>query len=119
MEENKILPIGTVVSLKNADNVNVMIISRCISLTFDENSYYFEYSGCLLPKGLVGNGVASFNTEDIKEVIYQGFIDDEELTEQQNILEWLKSTTAQKANTQLINAIMAEKNKRESASKQE
>lgn len=113
MEEGMILPLGTVVLLKSNETIKVMIVSRCYTITLDGEKYYFEYAGCPLPKGIVGNALANFNTEDIKEVLYQGFIDDAEIKEQQVIKEWLSKTDAKKANSQLISAILLEKTKKE------
>ncbi len=101
----RILPIGTVVKLKN-EKIKVMIIARMMTLTIGEEKFYYDYSGCMYPRGLVGNKVANFNEEDIEEVLFEGFVDDEEQSELQKIENWLVNTDVKRADLNMIRDII-------------
>ena len=73
----KYLPIGTVVLLKDG-NKKVMIISYLI-FTNGETKKMFDYGGCTFPEGVIESDYAvGFNHDDIAEVIHLGLQDDEQ-----------------------------------------
>lgn len=75
--EDKYLPAGTVVRLKDGKK-RVMIIGFCIKEEKD-NSRVWDYSGCIFPEGLLSSDhVCLFDHEQIDKVFYYGLIDDEE-----------------------------------------
>lgn len=68
------LPIGSVVLLKNGTK-KTMIIGY---LTSGEDDMVYDYSSCLFPEGVVDyNETLLFNHDDIKEVIFEGFKNEE------------------------------------------
>ncbi len=69
------LSIGTLVRLKKNDNeIDVVIIGRMIQKSEKE---IYDYIGVLYPYGyLGGEEVLMFNTEDISEVIMEGYYDE-------------------------------------------
>ena len=73
------LPLGSVVTLQNSkNNQKVMIIGR-LPLTNQHNEIgYFDYVGCAFPQGKINSQDFFFNNEDIKEINFKGFINDEE-----------------------------------------
>lgn len=76
MYEN-LLPLGSVVLLKDAESL-VMIISRLVAT--NESDSIFDYSACLYPEGIVDmNSLVFFNRGDIERVYFIGFQDSEEL----------------------------------------
>ena len=73
----KYLPIGTVVLLKDG-NKKVMIISYLI-FTNGETKKMFDYGGCTFPEGVIESDYAvGFNHDEIAEVIHLGLQDDEQ-----------------------------------------
>ncbi len=67
--ENDLLVIGSVVKLKQSDNL-VMIIGYSV---IDEEKKYFDYAGCIHPIGLPPSlNSILFNKEEIEEVVYSG-----------------------------------------------
>lgn len=72
-----ILPLGSVVQLKNGER-KLMIISRASLYNYRGTIGYFDYAGCLHPVGQNGQQTFFFNKEDIEEVYYEGYIDEEE-----------------------------------------
>ncbi|NBH71635.1 DUF4176 domain-containing protein [Clostridiaceae bacterium] len=73
-----LLPIGSVVLLKNASK-RLMICGRIqVDLSSGEQKVY-HYSGCLYPEGLLDpNKLYLFNNGDIDKVFYLGMQDEEE-----------------------------------------
>lgn len=75
----KLLPIGSVVLLKDSDK-RLMIIGRLQRKVGDVNEVEFDYSGCLYPEGnLDPNSSFLFNHQQIERVYFIGFQDEEEL----------------------------------------
>lgn len=86
---DKFLPIGTVVFLKDG-NKKVMITSYLIFSTGNsENKKMFDYGACTYPEGIIeSNYAVAFNHSDIKEVVHMGLIDQD----QKNLNELLKKS---------------------------
>lgn len=76
MMKNEILPIGSVVLLKNGKK-KVMVTGYYI-MTNDDNGKIYDYCGCLYPEGLIDSDkVLLFNHENINKIYYIGYINDE------------------------------------------
>lgn len=74
------LPIGSVVRLKKTKDDTWAMITARTALYKKSNGEigYLDYAGCLYPEGQIDNELVFFNTEDIDEVLFKGYIDDEE-----------------------------------------
>ncbi len=77
MEENKFLPVGTVVLIKGSVK-KIVLIARGVITLIDGEQRYFDYGGCLYPEGLIGDSILYFNHEDIQSVIHKGFSDEDD-----------------------------------------
>ena len=76
---NKFLPIGSVVMLKQATK-RVMIIGYKVS---NDGINIYDYSACLYPEGLLSQeNILCFNHEDIDKIYNIGYSD----IEQQNFI---------------------------------
>ena len=76
MKIRDLLPIGSIVLLKEGEK-KLMIIGIIQNDVEDMNKTY-DYLGVLYPEGHIGNGFQYlFNHEDINEIIFHGFEDDE------------------------------------------
>lgn len=73
----RILPIGSVVRLKNGD-VKLMILNRAPLYNKEGVIGYFDYSACVYPFGKVEEQVYFFNDENIEEVYFEGYTDEQE-----------------------------------------
>ena len=74
MNNDKFLPLGTVVLLKNAKH-RVMVIGYMTQILNTKKIY--DYSGCMFPEGYVASSqVLAFNHEDIDKIYYIGHNDD-------------------------------------------
>lgn len=70
------LPIGTVVLLKNGSK-KIMIYGRKQIAT--ENGEEFDYVACLYPEGNINDDYTFlFNNENIDQVVFKGYSDEEE-----------------------------------------
>ena len=72
-----ILPLGSVVVLKNAkEEKKLMIVIRNPIFTKDYVTGYTDYAACVYPIGVEGNVLHYFNNEQIKEILFTGYIDE-------------------------------------------
>ncbi len=75
MEVKELLPIGTVVLLKDGTK-RLMIFG--VRQTDNESGIEYDYIGVLYPEGNIGEeGQFLFNHENIAEVFYKGYEDEE------------------------------------------
>lgn len=80
-----LLPIGSVVTLKKIEG-NLMILGR-IQCKEGENKIY-DYTACVYPMGLVNpKEILFFEQEQIQEILYMGFQNEQEHEIQKNIFE--------------------------------
>ena len=98
MERKEFLPIGTVVVLKGGARRKAMIITRALATTITKEITFFDYGGCFYPIGLVGDQILYFNEEDIEEVAFKGYVDEDELKQQEEINKWLIEHDMKKGN---------------------
>lgn len=77
MTTETVLPIGSIVYLKEGTK-KLMILNRAPIIEEDGEQLLFDYSGAIYPIGLNPEEVFYFNDEDIDEVVFEGFKDEEE-----------------------------------------
>lgn len=85
-----ILPLGSVVQLKNGD-VKLMIISRVPLYEQNGKIGYFDYSACIFPTGQLEEKTYFFNRENIEKVYFKGYVDKQEELFQEKYEENIKS----------------------------
>ena len=69
--ENKILPLGSIVTLKNGDGSELMIVTRAAIIEEDGVEVYFDYGSVLIPQGMVSpENVYFFNAENVNRRNY-------------------------------------------------
>jgi len=74
-----ILPLGTVVKL-DEDKQEVIIVGRAQLYKENETMGYFDYAAVMYPHGIVGDSqLMFFNDEDIAEVVFEGYRNEEEI----------------------------------------
>lgn len=90
VNEEKYLPIGTVVLLKKA-NKRIMIVGFCCTAKNDNKKVY-DYSGCPYPEGIYNSEkTLLFNHADIEEIYFMGLRDEEEADFKKRLKEHLKN----------------------------
>lgn len=85
----EILPIGSVVRLNNGD-IKLMIMSRAPLHNQDGVIGYFDYAACVYPQGQTDQQAYFFNQEDIEEIYFKGYIDEQEKAFQEKYEEEIK-----------------------------
>lgn len=97
MTEKKLLPIGSVVRLyEHLPNQKVLIINRVVKGKWKGEEGYFEYAGCKHIVGAVASDFFYFNTEDIAEIFFEGYRDEEEEVFQLRYKEFLDQKALKK-----------------------
>lgn len=76
---NGLLPVGSVVLLKNSTK-RVIIIGVCQGINSEEGQKIYDYVGCPFPEGFISaDKNFLFNTEQIEKLYALGYQDDEQL----------------------------------------
>ena len=73
----KLIPLGSILNLNNGTH-KIMIIGRGVQAEIDGEMRRFDYSGCIYPLGMLSAEMVYFNAENIAEVIFEGYTDDDE-----------------------------------------
>lgn len=94
--EDRILPLGSVVYLRNSKDKVLVICRGAIYGDEGEKEEYFDYLGCQYPSGLDKDQTIFFNEESIDEVLFEGYVDDNEKRLASLYLKWRKETTIPK-----------------------
>lgn len=71
------LPIGSIVKLYNG-RTYLMVLNRFPLYNENGQIGYFEYSGTTYPLGKLEEQVYYFNHDNIDEVIFEGFVNEDE-----------------------------------------
>ena len=83
-DANKLLPIGSVVILKNA--TKKLMIMGFYSSSTDDKDKIFDYCGCLYPEGLISSdNNLLFNHDQIDKIFYIGYKNEEEIEFKNNL----------------------------------
>ena len=78
MEERKLLPIGSVVRLKDA-NHSLAIMGFCIVIKEENGPKQYDYVGVPYPEGFMSkNSIVYFNGDKIDKVFFEGFSNEDE-----------------------------------------
>ena len=79
MNINGLLPVGSVVLLKNSTK-RVVIIGVCQGVATEEGQKVYDYVGCPFPEGFMSaDKNFLFNTDQIEKLFFIGYQDDEAL----------------------------------------
>lgn len=83
------LPIGTVLYLKEGTG-KLMILNRGSMIELDGEKQFFDYAACNYPQGLDIENTFYFNEENIDEVVFKGYSDDDEKRFQKLYKDWME-----------------------------
>lgn len=94
----KILPIGSVVLLKEAEK-RIMIIGYYPTSVVDNKEVTYDYSGCLYPEGVIDSDKSMlFNHDDIDHLFFYGLMDEE----QEEFAKALEEAVAEEMNSSAV-----------------
>ena len=77
MEKINYLPLGSIIKL-NGGIQKLMIVSRGLVVSHKDEEFFFDYAGVMYPEGLMSDQVIYFNSDNISEVIAEGYSDDDD-----------------------------------------
>ena len=93
MIKGYILPIGTVVKVKNGEG-ELMIIGRAQLFNQNGTIGYFDYSSVGYPQGIVSaSEFFFFNDEDVDEIVFEGYRGEGEIAFAESWEENISNTT--------------------------
>lgn len=91
----KILPLGTIVYLKEA-TAKLMIVGRGASFDNGEGQSFSDYVGVVYPNGIDPQDALFFNNENIDQVVFEGYSDEEEDRYAKIYEEWKEDLSKEK-----------------------
>ena len=94
----KLLPLGSIVYLKEA-TAKLMVVGRGASFDNGEGQSFSDYVGVVYPNGIDPQDALFFNHEDIDQVVFKGYSDEEEERYVKIYEEWKEGLDKEK-NTQ-------------------
>lgn len=100
--DSQLLPLGSVVRTSGAKRL--VVVARGLMLTVEGQSAYFDYGACVYPEGMIGDSMVYFNAEDVVEVVYEGFTDDEDRACIESIGQIARTVMLEKGDTQQFRA---------------
>ena len=85
MEENEMIPLGSIVKLKKiADYIMIIGIDQIADGT------KYDYSGCIHPYGFLGlQKLIFFNNDQIEKIVFKGYFDDDSKEFYEDVI-WLR-----------------------------
>ncbi|MCM1172605.1 MAG: DUF4176 domain-containing protein [Clostridium sp.] len=89
MEKLDFLPLGSLVVAKGGARRKMIVIARGLALKLDGVLKFFDYGGCFYPDGMFGTRILYFNREDIEEVLHEGYSDEDDKRQIDEINKWL------------------------------
>lgn len=96
--QNNILPLGSVVTLKDGDGTELMIITRGAIVEENNQEEYFDYGSVIIPQGMVTpEQVYFFNRENVDKVIFSGYINADEKEFEMNYDSYIRQSGLTKA----------------------
>ncbi|GEM_PF-665577 len=102
MEKIDFLPLGSVVVAKGGAQRKILIIARGLALKVDGKMKFFDYGGCFYPDGLFGTRILYFNREDIEEVLHEGYKDQDDKKQVDEINKWIREHDMEKGSVSEI-----------------
>lgn len=89
-------------TLKNGDDTEVMIVSRASVIGVDDGksgakSVYFDYGSVVIPNGMqTPDNLFFFNRENVKDVLFEGYRNEDEKAFEEHYDTWMKSAEVPK-----------------------
>ncbi len=83
-EKREFLPLGSIIRI-NGSVKKLMILARGTFPRIKGAVTYYDYGVCTYPEGIIGDSLVYINHEDIQEVVFEGYRDEDETLMQNNI----------------------------------
>lgn len=101
MIEEKYLPLGTIVLLKEAKK-RMMIVGYEVT-TEEQEPKTFDYIGCLYPEGVISpDRNLLFNHDQIEKIFFKGYTDEEDISFKNKLRELVNERDMKKISDILI-----------------
>ena len=102
MKKVEFLPLGSVIKLRGSIR-KVIVVARGLMTIVGDKALYFDYGGALYPEGILGDQIMYFNHDDIEEVVFNGYENEENTEMVKQLQNWMEKSDAEKGNPYEIN----------------
>ncbi|MBQ3601891.1 MAG: DUF4176 domain-containing protein [Lachnospiraceae bacterium] len=90
-QSEEILSLGSIVSIKGSYK-KMLIIGRALFVNLPEGKKYFDYAAVTYPEGIMGDQIAYFQHEDMEQIYFHGFTDEEDRKVKQRMENFKKTS---------------------------
>ena len=104
-EKFDFLPLGSVVVLSGGIK-KFVIVERALQVNINGCKQFFDYAGCPYPEGMNGDRLMYFQHTDISRVVFEGYVDDDEIMMCDNIFNAMEKTEIERADVRKLKRSM-------------
>lgn len=88
--KDSFLPLGSIVMLRGGTH-KVLIVARGMNVERENEDFFFDYGGVAYPEGFNGEPMVWFNSDGINEVVFYGYMNDEDDVMQTTLIDYLRT----------------------------
>lgn len=86
-----LLPLGSIVTIEGSER-KLMVVGRALAVAADDRTQeLYDYAMVVYPFGIIGDALVYTNHDEIREVIFEGFADEEDAEARATIAEALQT----------------------------
>ncbi len=104
-EKFDFLPLGSIVVVSGGIK-KFVIVARALQVNINGCKQFFDYAACPYPEGMNGDRLMYFQHTDISRVVFEGYVDDDEIMMCDNIFNAMEKTEIERADVRKLKRSM-------------
>ena len=104
-EKFDFLPLGSIVVVSGGIK-KFVIVARALQVNINGCKQFFDYAACPYPEGMNGDRLMYFQHTDISRVVFEGYVDDDEIMMCDNIVNAMEKTEIERADVRKLKRSM-------------
>ena len=104
-EKFDFLPLGSIVVVSGGIK-KFVIVARALQVNINGCKQLFDYAACPYPEGMNGDRLMYFQHTDISRVVFEGYVDDDEIMMCDNIFNAMEKTEIERADVRKLKRSM-------------
>ena len=104
-EKFDFLPLGSIVVVSGGIK-KFVIVARALQVNINGCKQFFGYAACPYPEGMNGDRLMYFQHTDISRVVFEGYVDDDEIMMCDNIFNAMEKTEIERADIRKLKRSM-------------
>ena len=104
-EKFDFLPLGSIVVVSGGIK-KFVIVARALQVNINGCKQFFDYAACPYPEGMNGDRLMYFQHTDISRVVFEGYVDDDEIIMCDNLFKAREKTGIERADVRKLKRSM-------------